>query len=75
MDCTHSILNDTYIPKDYRGKAVSQIIQRLYIVLEECLNMEQVKLIAHPNGEYYDMYTSYHDLKKHAGIYNGTANP
>jgi hypothetical protein len=37
----------------------------LYAVLEESLNMEQVKLLAHPNGEYYDTYNAYHDLKKH----------
>jgi hypothetical protein len=39
MACTHSILNESHIPKDDREKAVAHKIQQLYTVLEECLNM------------------------------------
>jgi hypothetical protein len=60
-----AFLMNPIFPKDDREKAVAHKIQRLYTVLEDRLNMEQVKLIAHPNGEYYDTYNAYHDLKKH----------
>jgi hypothetical protein len=37
----------------------------LFSNLKECLNMKQVKLLAHLNGEYYNTCSACHDLKRH----------
>jgi hypothetical protein len=49
-------------PRTTEKRLFPSKIQRLYTVLEECMNMEQAKL----NGDYYDTYNVYHDLKTHA---------
>jgi hypothetical protein len=41
-------------------------IEYFYAVLEEQLSTAQVNSLEHPNGENYDIYTAYHEMKKHA---------
>jgi hypothetical protein len=41
-------------------------IQCLYAILEEHLNTDHVKLLAHPYGENYNAYNVYHEMRKHA---------
>jgi hypothetical protein len=48
--------------KDDKEKDVSQKIKFLYVVLEECLNTDHMKSLAHPYGEDADI--AYFELKK-----------
>jgi hypothetical protein len=41
-------------------------IEYLYAVLEKQLSTGQVNSLAHPNGDNYDIYTAYHEMKNHA---------
>jgi uncharacterized protein YprB with RNaseH-like and TPR domain len=64
MDQTHLDSNEYVVPKDDREQAVLQKIQFLYAVLEEHLNTDHMKSLAHPYGKDFDI--AYFELKKHA---------
>jgi hypothetical protein len=55
MDQTNLHSNEYDGPKDDREQAVLQKIQFLYAVLEECLNTDHTKSLAHPYGEDADI--------------------
>jgi hypothetical protein len=66
IDPTHCVLNESLVTNNDGEKAISQKIQFLHTILEECLNTEQVHSLAHLHGAIYDTYTVYHELKQHA---------
>jgi hypothetical protein len=66
-DHTHLGFNETMFQRMTEKKQLCRKYSfcMLFSNLKECLNMKQVKLLAHLNGEYYNTCSACHDLKRH----------
>jgi Cft2 family RNA processing exonuclease len=66
MHHTHLVLDETFVPKTDKEKAVFQEMQIfMYVVMEEHLKTDKGKLLVSKYEADNDAQSIYHELKKH----------